>query len=65
MVYYFFVVFLQQVTILLTGSRGETRTHDHHRMKVPHLPLCYSTPESILRIRRPSTLTNLLGSTSL
>ncbi len=31
------------VIVLLTGSRGGTRTHDTHRMKVLHLPLCYST----------------------
>ena len=31
------------VAILLTGSRGGTRTHDTHRMKVLHWPLCYST----------------------
>ena len=37
------VVFLQHVAILLTGSRGQTRTDDWHRMKVLHWPLCYST----------------------
>ena len=27
------------------GSNGETRTHDKHRMKVVHQPLCYVTIE--------------------
>ncbi len=39
----YFVVHLQHVAILLTGSRGQTRTDDWHRMKVLHWPLCYST----------------------
>ena len=53
---------ITNIAILLTGSRGETRTRDTHRMKVLHWPLCYSTLISCIFIIRPCTLTNLLGS---
>ena len=39
----FVACLLTNIAFLLTGSRGETRTHDTHRMKVLHWPLCYST----------------------
>ena len=47
------------VVFLLTGSRGGTRTHDTHRMKVLHWPLCYSTDNFLLSSSNEGFSSNL------
>lgn len=56
---FIFVAKLATVAILLTGSRGQTRTDDRHRMKVLHWPLCYSTANLLYNISKSGLPLNL------